>query len=367
MTAALCGIVIAMLRFLGVALIAACGGTSDMPKSDAAVDSAPPCMLGSNSTVVATLAGCEQAGTTDGTRDVARFSNPVNVTIAGTGLAYVTDFDDSRVRAVDVDGRTHTIVQRPDFVNPFGLVRTLGGQLYVETDDDDMGQHSTETGTIWRVDPSTGDATVIARDIGRPRGLAVLSDGRIAFADHQHHVVGLIDPATGTVTPLAGQRDMPGYANGTGTAAQFAQPYDIVILPTGELVVTELDNHRLRKITLAGTVTDFAGTGAVGNTDGAVNAATFDAPQGLAIDTAGTLYVTDIHQKVIRRIRNNVVQTIAGDGTAGFRDADDPKQAQFYGLEGIDVRGARLIVSDGNIGDGMPYNRIRVIRLDAIP
>lgn len=322
----------------------------------------PPCTLLSLTTKVATLAGCDTSGSADGVRSVGRFSNPTNTIIGSDGTTYVSDFDNNLLRAVDATGTTRTVLEKPEFKRPFGLALAPNGALYVETDDNDMGMHSTATGTLWLVEPASGSATVLARNLGRPRGLAVLGDGRIAMADHQHHVVSIFNPSTTTVTPLAGTVDTPGYVNDTGAAARFSRPYDIVVLANGDLAVTDSGNHRVRQITLAGVVTDLAGSGVTANTDGPVATATFDAPQGLAV-SGSTLYVSDVHGFVIRKIEAGQVVTIAGDGTAGWLDGDNPLTAKFYGLEGLDVDATRLVIADGNGGNGMPFNHVRVIHL----
>lgn len=346
----------------------ACG--ADVPPRDAGVlPDAPdePCALPTLAQTVATLGGCAEPGTTDGPRGTVRFHNPTNVVIAPSGVAYVTDFDSHRIRAVDPTGATTTVLRQDGFVKPFGIALGPNDTLYVQTDDNDRGEHSDATGTIWRVDPAAGTAAVIARDLGRPRGLAVLPDGRLALADHVHHVVSILDPTTGEVTPLAGLRDTPGHANGTGADARFAQPYDVVVLPDGALAVSDYDNHRIRRVTLAGAVTDLAGSGAVGALNGPAAVATFDAPQGLAVLPTGVVFVTDVKRRLIRRIADGQVTTVAGDGTPGWADADDPRAARFYGVEGIDADAARLVVADGNIGDGMPFHRVRVIQLAKLP
>jgi DNA-binding beta-propeller fold protein YncE len=349
-------------------LLVLVGCTGTVPTTDAGVtiDAAGPCPLPTLAQTVATLAGCSQAGTDDGMRGDARLANPTNVAIAPGGIAYVTDFDTSRVRAIDATGATSTVYLAANFQAPFGIALAPGGKLYVETDDNDMGGHSLETGTVWRIDPVTRTAEVIARDLGRPRGLAVLPDGRIAMADHQHHTISILDPSTGAATLLAGVRDVKGYANGVGTGALFAQPYDIVVHPDGSLIVSDMENHRVRHVFLDGTVEDFAGSGENGALNGPVAVATFDAPQALAILPTGVVFVTDIHRKIVRRIAAGNVSTIAGDGTPGWIDATAPRNARFYGLEGMDVDASRLVVADGNVGDGMPYNRVRVVQLSGL-
>ena len=368
-------LILGLMRLVAVAMMVtfgACGSTDPTEHHDAATTIDAPedpneCLLPSLAQTVATLAGCSRAGIADGVRGDARFNNPTNVFVAPSGDTYVTDFDSSRLRKIDRTGKTTTIMQMQNFQKPFGIVGAPGGMLYVETDDNQKGAHSSNTGTIWLVDPDAGTATVVASDLGRPRGLAVLGDGRIVMSDHIHHVISILDPANGNVTPLAGMRDVAGYENGVGAAARFAQPYDIVLMPDGSLVVADMDNHRLRRVFLDGTVTDFAGSGSIGSLNGPVGVASFDAPQALALLPTGRLFVTDVKRKLIRQIANDMVTTIAGDGTPGWIDAEEPRNSRFYGLEGLDVDAARIVVADGNVGDGRPYNHIRVILLSQLP
>lgn len=344
-----------MLRWAALVAISGCAFDSpvvhDAPASDATPDApdAPPmpCDLPALTMKVATLAGCAENGTADGDRGAARFDNPVNLVLSPSGIAYVADFDSKRLRKVEPSGHTTTIVELP---LPFGMAIAPDGYLIVETDDDDLGQHSFATGTLWRVNPATGAATVLARDIGRPRGITVLPDGRIAVTDQVHHVVELVDPTSGAVTVLAGMLDVPGHANGHGTAAQFAQPWDL-IYDDGDLLVTDVDNGALRRVTLAGDVTDVTPPGSL------------DQPQGIAADASGAIYITEwgTHHDIVK-LTGSTLTLLAGS-TVGYADSDDPLAAQFYGVEGLDVTpdGSRVVVADGNHGDSMPFNHIRVI------
>ncbi|HUJ62535.1 MAG TPA: hypothetical protein VLX92_28735 [Kofleriaceae bacterium] len=338
------------------------GGGGDDDGGSGSDGPAGPCQMPAIDLHVATLSGCADAGTADGPRGTARFSDPVNVALAHSGLAYIADFDSNLIRRIDTDGTTTTLISRPDFSRPFGLTLSVDGYLYVETDDDDMHMHSSETGTIWKVDPAGGSATVIVRDIGRPRGLAFIPDGRLAIADHMHDVVELLDVTTGTLTVLAGMRDVAGHVNATGTAAEFAEPYDVVPY-NGDLVVTDLDNNVLRRVTLTGVVTDFAGTGASGHDDEVYASATFAQPKGAAVDATGAIYVTEALNHDVRKLTGGSVTTLAGSTLPGWLDTDTPAQAMFYGVEGLDVSsdGARVVIADGDVGDGMPYNRVREV------
>lgn len=334
---------------------------------DAAIDAgvdAPlaPCDMPAMGEEVTTLAGCPSAGAVDGVRGMARFANPVNV-LAGDGEVYVADFDNGRIRAVAPDGATRTLVMASAFRRPFGLA-LHAGVLYVSTDDNDLGQHSGSTGTVWRVDLASGAATVVARDLGRPRGLAALPDGRLVLADYVHHTVSLLTPTTGEVVALAGARDQPGYVDGRGAAARFDGAYGVALLADGRIAVADYNNHRVRAVTLSGDVTTLAGTGARGHADGAAATATFGSPQALATDGAGRLYVSDTDSFTVRVLADGAVATVAGAGIGGWLDG--PRlTAQFWGLEGLAVApdGRTLWVADGSRGEDVPYHRVRRVAL----
>lgn len=310
-----------------------------------------------------TVAGGAEPGYFDGSRKQAMFANPVTVAYHD-GQLYVADFDNDKIRKIDLASyETTTVIAQSGFQRPFGLALAGDGTLYVSTDNDDRGGHSLMSGTIWRVAPGSHSAVVVARAIGRPRGLAVLPDGKLAASDYDHHVIEIVDPATGGVTPLAGAWDSPGMVDGAGQDARFSVPYGMAVRGDGALVVADFANHRIRVVTRAGVTTTLAGTGIAGLADGAPGAAMFDQPQGIAIAANGDVYVSDSENFRVRRITGTAVQTIAGDGTAGYRDADDPLTSELYGLEGLAVApdGSMVYVADGSRGTALPYNRIRQI------
>jgi DNA-binding beta-propeller fold protein YncE len=339
-----------------------------MPIDAMPIDAPPGCVVPAFTTGVSTLAGCEIAAAIDGARPDARFANPVNVALGPDGKVYVADFDSGRIRTVTADGTVATLVQQANFQRPFGLAFAADGTLYVSTDDNDSLVHSTMTGTIWRVDTTTGAATVVIRDIGRPRGIAVLPepDGRIVLSDYLHHTVRLLDPDTPAITDLAGLFDTPGFADLNGADARLDGPYGVALLSDGRIAVADLFNHRIRAIELDGDVTTLAGTGAIGSTNGAAASATFAYPQDLAVDAADNLYISDMENYVVRKLASGQVSTAVGSGTAGWLDSDDLLAAQLHGLEGIDVAagGATLWIADGSRGEPLPYHRVRVVDLD---
>lgn len=317
------------------------------------------------STSVATLAGSDVSGAVDDVGAAASFANPVNVVLDDFGNLIVADFDNGRLRKVTSAGTVTTLTAQAGFARPFGLTIDASGAIFVQTDMNPLGQNSPLTGTLWKVDATTGAATVVEADLGRPRGLIALASGQIAMTDLTHDVVRLIDPISQVVTTLAGLAGCAGFADGTGPAARFRDPYGLVVTPSGDLLIADEHNHRIRLVTMAGEVSTFAGEGVPGMIDGPKNNARFSSPRDLALDAAGNLYVSDQGNHRIRRIDPaGLVTTVAGNGTAGFADGNG-QVAQFFGQEGLDVLpdGSALYVADGSSGEPMPFHRIREVAL----
>ncbi|HSI73792.1 MAG TPA: hypothetical protein VK934_11515, partial [Fimbriimonas sp.] len=299
----------------------------------------------------------------DGNHLNARFDNPVNVEVAANGSVYVADFYNEAIRVIGTDNQVSTLVVQPNFSRPFGLTR-FGETLYVQTDANDLGQRDSTTGTIWSVDRFTGDATVVARNLGRPRGIVALSDGRIVLSDLVMNTISILDPGTGNVTPLAGRPGEAGFVNGNGTDALFSRAYGVAIMNDGSILVADQNNNAIRRVTLTGQVSTFAGTGVAGSLNGPVATATFNHPGDVSV-VGSTVYVADHDNHVIRKIVGGVVSTVAGNGSAGFVDSESNLLDEFFGMEGIAVTadGSSLWIADGSNGEPEPYNRVRRIRL----
>lgn len=316
----------------------------------------PPFMPG-----VATLAGAGEPGFVDGLRTDARFNNPVNLAVSPAGDVYVADFSNNALRKVEPDGWVTTFVRQRAFEAPFGLVFAPDGTLYVETDANDRGARTNDSGTLWRVLPGRRTATVVARDLGRPRGLVLLPDGRLAMSDYVHHVISVFSFGDASVTLLAGQRDTPGYADGAGAEARFYRPYGMALREDGALLVADQGNHRVRVVTLDGAVSTLAGDGVAGHIDARGAGAEFNGPQGVSLDASGALYVSEAEGHFVRRVApDGDVTTVAGDGVAGYQDGE-LRVAHFYGLEGLAMSPAGDVVylPDGDRGTDQAYHRLR--------
>ena len=159
---------------------------------------------------VTTLAGSGKAGFANGKGDQAQFNQPYNVKVDARGRLYVPDQNNHAIRRIEPDGTVSTIAGT-------GQSGFAGGK------------------------PSESR-------FNNPTGLIVAADGTVYIADRNNHRIRIISPA-GEVSTIAGE-GTEGFLDGFGPAAKFNRPIDIVLTADGSLVVSEENNHRLRKILL---------------------------------------------------------------------------------------------------------------------
>jgi len=214
------------------------------------------------------------------------------------------------------DTNNHTIRK----ITPTGVVTTLAGTA----------------GTPGSTDTADGTPS-----FNSPNGVAVDGDGNVYVGDTNNHTIRKITP-TGVVTTLAGTAGATGSIDATGSVARFNGPTGVTTDSAGNVYVADSGNHTIRKITPAGVVTTFAGTaGALGSTDTADGTPTFNVPQGVAVDGAGTVYVADQNNNTVRKITSaGVVTTLAGSaGTSGSTDGAGAA-ARFSNPQAVSVDGA---------------------------
>ncbi|MEO0056077.1 MAG: hypothetical protein RLZZ50_2024, partial [Verrucomicrobiota bacterium] len=163
-------------------------------------------------------------------------------------------------------------------------------------------------------------------------------------ADTANHTIRKITSA-GVATTLAGGVGLAGSTDATGTSARFNTPTGLAVDSAGNVFVCDTASHTIRKITPAGVVTTVAGSpGLSGTTNANGSGARFNAPQGLTLDSAGNLYVADSGNHAIRKIAaNGDVSTFAGlPGTSGTTDATGTS-ARFNTPKGITIDAAGVI------------------------
>jgi sugar lactone lactonase YvrE len=193
-----------------------------------------------------------------------------------------------------------------------------------------------------------GNGTGTAALFNSPQGTAVDGAGNVYVSDSFNHIIRKITPA-GVVTTYAGTAGVLGFAGGAATVGKFYSPQGIAFDGAGNLYVADQGNNAIYKITSTGTVTVLAGDGTAGYADGVGSAARFYSPQGIAADAQGNVYVADRNNDRIRKITPaGVVTTFAGTGTAGAYVGDAATVAQFNRpvAVAVDAAGNNVYVAD---------------------
>ena len=252
-------------------------------------------------------------------------------------------------------GSTNATGSAARFSNPYGVSVDTAGNVFVA----DYGNHTirkvTSAGVVTTLAGTAGsfgstDATGSAARFNYPRGVAVDSAGNVFVADHYNDSIRKVTSA-GVVTTLAGTAGFAGSTDATGSAARFYRPSGVAVDTAGNVFVADTQNHTIRKVTSAGVVTTLAGTaGSLGSTDGTGSAARFDNPYGVSVDTSGNVFVADAFNHNIRKVTSaGVVTTLAGgSGISGSTDATG-SAARFNYPFGVSVNtSGNIFVADRN-------------------
>ncbi|WP_109852152.1 NHL repeat-containing protein [Aquimarina sp. AU58] len=262
-----------------------------------------------------TIAGSGVAGFADGSGITAQFDNPNGLTIDTAGNIYVADTGNHRIRKITPTGVVSTIAgsgisgfvngtgTAAQFDSPYGIDVHANGDLYVADTGNHSIRHITPAGVVSTY-AGTGISGLIngnttTAQFNEPIDVVIGLSTNLYIADASNHVIRQITD-TGSVLTLAGSSQ--GYADGAGATAQFSSPYGVTRDTSGNIYVADKDNHRIRKITPAGVVSTYAGSGTIDFANGNANVAQFNEPINLCIDGSGTIYVTDYQNDYIRKI-----------------------------------------------------------------
>lgn len=292
---------------------------------------------------ISTVAGqALTAGSTDNaTGTLARFSNPAGLAADATTI-YVADSANNAIRKVTIaSGAVATLAT--GFNGPIGVAVDNAGNVFVADTSNHVIKKVTPGGVVTVQAGASGtigstNDTMANSRFFNPQGIAVNGAGTFIYvADSGNNLVRRID-----VAAAAG-------AGAVTTIATGFKPYGLALNAAGTMLyVTDYNGHTIRSITLgANTLATVAGTiGTSGSTD---SPALFKNPAGVAVDSAGDLYVADTGNQTIRKIVGATVTTIAGSaGLLGNSDGVG-SSARFQGPFGIVATAVNtLYISDGN-------------------
>jgi len=270
---------------------------------------------------VTTVAGNGLAGFNDGPGDSAQFNYPQGVAVDATGVVYVADTNNHRIRRVATDGTVSTIAgdgtaglvngtgTGARFNAPRGIAVNSSGSIYVADTGNSAVRVISPAGVV---STAAGDGTVGSNDSPNAHfnGLAgVAVDGASVYvylADTGNHQIRRLD-SSNTVFTIAGADR--GFVDGGAGAARFANPAGIAVDGAGHIVVADTTNSLVREIdpVLAvngdpTAVTTLAGTGDRGLVNGAGNVTRFSLPKGVAVASSSAIIIADTGNQVLRQI-----------------------------------------------------------------
>ena len=273
-------------------------------------------------------------GSRDGLGAEATFMTPMGVAIGPAGNIFIANMDDQNIRQLTPAGRVTTFAgQVPvpgeaptsqhrdgarllaEFYHPQGIASDRSGNLYVADSANNNIRQITPAGQVTTLagcsapvgcPPGHRDGAAGSAKFHAPQAIAVDHLGSVYVADTGSHTIRKI--AAGAVTTLAGKPDLTGHADGLGAAARFHGPQGIAVDRAGNVFVSDTDNSMIRRISPAGVVATVAGVPEALNeddvslADGKGSAARFSQPLGIELDAAGNLYVADAGNHAIRKI-----------------------------------------------------------------
>ncbi len=283
---------------------------------------------------VTTYAGNGVAGLVNGPWLQSSFDEPYSLAINTLGNIYVGDVFNNNIQLISpvfgvsiFGGETPANAGNgvPDdtvFVAPLGIATDYLGSIYISNNFYSMITKISPSGVVTTLagggNPGQNGIGMAAGFNG-PIGLATDLQGNVYVADFDDEQIRKIS-SSGVVTTLVGSISM-GRTDGTGAAATFNGPFGVAVNSAGIVYVTDEDNNLIRQISPSGVVTTLAGSGNAGSQDGLGVFASFNGPSGIAIDRQGNIYVSDSHNNKIRKIDPaGAVSTLAGTGQSGWAD-----------------------------------------------
>ncbi|MBU6154695.1 MAG: Ig-like domain-containing protein, partial [Bdellovibrionales bacterium] len=320
---------------------------------------------GQGSGTVTTLAGNGTSGTEDGSASSpfqARLFGPQGLVETSNGDLLIADTENHSIRYFDrvknaittiagysgVSDETDGDGGTARFGSPYGMAMDPDtGTFYVS----DRGGHTIRSLTISseqvNVTTVAGIAFTPGFDDGDTSTATFSSPGPLAW-----YKGGLLILDTGNV---ALRYLIKGNVSTILDSSSLSKPSAIAIGPNNEIFIADLGDHTIKVLDDQGMVSIYAGiAGRAGFDDAKTDSATFNMPSGIAVDSSGNVYVSEIGNKVIRKIDSSLnVTTLAGDGTLG--SADGPLLSASFNHPGN-----LILLSDGSLA--LTQARTSVIR-----
>ena len=323
-----------------------------------------PSVAGTNPSINTVAGNANSSFSGDGGQaNLAQLSFPQGVAAGADGSVYFADSNNNRVRKIAPNGVISTIAgdgTTTQLNAPEGVAVDAAGNVYIADSGNNLVRKVTPAGAVSTfagngTPGSTGDGgAASAAELNAPFGLTLDAAGNLYITEFTGDRVRKVSAATGAISTVAGD-GIGGYTGDGGQAvnAELDSPKAVAVDASGNLYIADSVNNVVRRVTPSGAISTAVGTGGSGFAGdlGPAIAAQLNNPTGLAMDSAGNLYITDGSTRVRRVYPDGIIVTIAGNGTRGFSgDGGLATNAQLSGPYGIAVTssGALYVTDSGN-------------------
>ena len=281
--------------------------------------------VSSSNSLVSTIAGTNAA---------SFLNHPEGISLDSKGNLNVADTGDNIAKQLNLStGTIISLLQYPYL--PEGIAEDSGGNLYISSQDWYLYKYGSNA--QWSYFAGTGtngysgdNGKALSATLGHITSVVTDSSNNVYVADDQYYRIRKIDSG-GSITLMAGGGSQGASGDGGKATAAGIDPYDIAFDKSGNIYVADRMNNRVRKVIPGGNIGTVAGTGAQGfsGDNGQATAATLNAPSGVAMDSAGNLYIADSGNWLLRKVTTDgVIHTIAGNGVAYPFNGDGPALQQ---------------------------------------
>ncbi len=315
------------------------------------------CVFGffsAHSQIITTFAGNGSSGFSgdNGLATAAKIGFPGRIAIDDTSNVYFADTYNNRIRKISASTGIITTVAGTGTAGyngdgalatasqlnyPFGVAVDHYGNIYIaDTYNNRIRKISATTKLISTVAGTTSSGyngdniSAITAQLNQPNSVCLDNAGNIYFTDQINNRVRKVAISTGNISTIAGSGSS-GYMGDNGTAiyAQLNSPSGIALDANNNIYIADLNNHRIRKVTVStGVITTIAGngTGAYVEDGVAATLTSLSLPHDVFVTTAGHVFIADYGNGRIRKINasTGIISTVAGDGSASFAGDNGP-------------------------------------------
>jgi len=303
----------------------------------------------------------------------ALLNSPSGVAVDAAGNLYIADSRNNRIRKVTPAGIISTVAgnnqqgysgdggpgTQASLNYPTGVAVDAAGNLYIADRDNHRIRKVTPAGIISTAagnghgDYSGDGVPATQASLYHPWGVAVDTAGNLYIADRDNHRIRKVTPV-GIISTVTGNVKS-GYSGdgGPATQASLYHPWGVAVDTAGNLYIADTGNDRVRKVTPAGIISTVAGDGSwrYSGDGGLATQASLYGPVGVAVDAAGNLYIADRDNHRIRKVTPaGIISTVAGSGEGGYSgDGGPATRASLKGPSGVAVDAAgNLYISDSD-------------------